>query len=249
MSLAAGVFIVVMSFVTAAISGVFGMAGGLLLKGALALVLPVSATFVVHGILQLVANGWRAILHRRHVSWRIVGIYALGAFTAGILVGFVVYEPTRATLYLLMGLGPGLVWLPNGWVKVDASRPGQAYIAGLSVTGMNLTAGVAGPLLDVFFVRTALTRHQIVATKAATQVFSHLMKIVVYGAPLFASGGKGVPPLWVFALAIPLSMLGTAAGGIVLNRLSDVDFKRYLRLILTVIGAAYLVQAVRLYMG
>ncbi len=249
MSLAAGVFIVVMSFVTAAISGVFGMAGGLLLKGALALVLPVSATFVVHGILQLVANGWRAILHRRHVSWRIVGIYALGAFTAGILVGFVVYEPTRATLYLLMGLVPGLVWLPNGWVKVDASRPGQAYIAGLSVTGMNLTAGVAGPLLDVFFVRTALTRHQIVATKAATQVFSHLMKIVVYGAPLFASGGKGVPPLWVFALAIPLSMLGTAAGGIVLNRLSDVDFKRYLRLILTVIGAAYLVQAVRLYMG
>ena len=249
MPILTGAFIVGMAFLTATISGVFGMAGGLLLKGALALVLPISATFVVHGLLQLVANGWRAILHRQHVNWRIVGVYALGAFTAGALIGLVAYEPTRATLYLLMGLVPGLVWLPQGWVKVDASRPGQAYVCGLSVTGMNLTAGVAGPLLDVFFVRTALTRHQIVATKAATQVFSHLMKIVVYGAPLFASGGKGVPPLWVFALAIPLSMLGTAAGGVVLNRLSDVDFKRYLRLILTVIGAAYLVQAVRLYMG
>ena len=64
MSLGSALFLVVMSFVTAAISGVFGMAGGLLLKGALALVLPVSATFVVHGLLQLVANGWRAILHR-----------------------------------------------------------------------------------------------------------------------------------------------------------------------------------------
>jgi uncharacterized membrane protein YfcA len=249
MPILTGAFIVGMAFLTATISGVFGMAGGLLLKGALALVLPISATFVVHGLLQLVANGWRAILHRQHVNWRIVGVYALGAFTAGALIGLVAYEPTRATLYLLMGLVPGLVWLPQGWVKVDASRPGQAYVCGLSVTGMNLTAGVAGPLLDVFFVRTALTRHQIVATKAATQVFSHLMKIVVYGAPLFASGGKGVPPLWVFALAIPLSMLGTAAGGIVLNRLSDVDFKRYLRLILTVIGAVYLVQAVRLYTG
>ncbi len=114
---------------------------------------------------------------------------------------------------------------------------------------MNLTAGVAGPLLDVFFVRTALTRHEIVATKAATQVFSHLMKIVVYGAPLIAAGGAGIPPWWVFALAIPLSMLGTAAGGVLLNRLSDVDFKRYLRLILTAIGAVYLVQAVRLYMS
>lgn len=249
MTLLTGAFIIVMSFVTAAISGVFGMAGGLLLKGALALVLPVSATFVVHGMLQLVANGWRAILHRRHVSWTIVAIYALGAFTAAGLIGLVVYEPTRATLYLLMGLVPGLVWLPQGWVKVDASRPGQAYVCGLSVTGMNLTAGVAGPLLDVFFVRTALTRHEIVATKAATQVFSHLMKIVVYGAPLLAAGGKGIPPWWVFALAIPLSMLGTAAGGILLNRLSDVDFKRYLRLILTVIGAIYLVQAARLYLG
>ena len=179
MTILAGAFIVAMSFVTAAISGVFGMAGGLMLKGALALVLPVSATFVVHGLLQLVANGWRAILHRRFVSWKIVAIYALGAFTAAALIGLVVYEPTRATLYLLMGLVPGLVWLPQGWVKVDASRPGQAYICGLSVTGMNLTAGVAGPLLDVFFVRTALTRHEIVATKAATQVFSHLMKVVV----------------------------------------------------------------------
>jgi uncharacterized membrane protein YfcA len=249
MTLVAGAFIVAMSFVTAAISGVFGMAGGLMLKGALALVLPVSATFVVHGLLQLVANGWRAILHRRFVSWKIVAIYALGAFTAAALIGLVVYEPTRATLYLLMGLVPGLVWLPQGWVKVDASRPGQAYVCGLSVTGMNLTAGVAGPLLDVFFVRTALTRHEIVATKAATQVFSHLMKVVVYGAPLIAAGGKGIPPWWVFALAVPLSMLGTAAGGILLNRLSDVDFKRYLRLILTLIGAVYLVQAARLYLG
>jgi uncharacterized membrane protein YfcA len=248
MTLATGAFIVVMAFLTAALSGVFGMAGGLALKGALALVLPVSATFVVHGLLQLVANGWRAILHRQHVNWRIVAIYALGAFTAGGLIGLVAYEPTRATLFLLMGLVPGLIWLPQGWIKVDASRPAQAYICGLSVTGVNLTAGVAGPILDVFFVRTALTRHQIVATKAATQVFSHLMKIVVYGAPLLASGGKGIPPLWVFALAIPLSMLGTAAGGIALDRLSDVDFKRYLRLILTGIGLVYLAQAARLFL-
>ena len=248
MAVGTGAFIVAMAFLTAAISGVFGMAGGLILKGALALVLPVSATFVVHGLLQLAANGWRAILHRKHVSWRIVAVYALGAFTAGGLIGLVVYEPTRATLFLLMGLVPGLVWLPQGWIRVDASRPPQAYICGLAVTGMNLTAGVAGPLLDVFFVRTALTRHQIVATKAATQVFSHLMKIVVYGAPLLAAGGKGVPPPWVFALAIPLSMLGTVAGGFALDRLSDLDFKRYLRLILTGIGLVYLAQAARLFL-
>ena len=249
MSLATGVFIVVASFLTAALSGVFGMAGGLALKGALALVLPVSATFVAHGILQLSANAWRAILHRKHVDWKIVGIFALGSFAIAGMMAKIAFEPTRATLFLLMGLAPLLVWLPQNWVRLDGSKPLQGFIAGVTVTGVNLTAGVAGPLLDIFFVRTALTRHQIVATKAATQVFSHLMKIIVYGAPLFAAGGKGMPPAWVFALAVPLSMLGTVAGGYVLDRLSDVNFKRYLRLIVTAIGAVYLAQAARLYLG
>ena len=158
-------------------------------------------------------------------------------------MAFIALEPTKPTLFLLMGLAPALVWVPDRWLRLDASRPAQALICGLTVTGVNLTAGVAGPLLDIFFVRTALTRHEIVATKAATQVFSHLMKVAVYGAPLIAVHGRGLPPWWVFALAIPLSMVGTAAGGLVLNRLSDVNFKRYLRLILTVIGVAYLIQA------
>jgi uncharacterized membrane protein YfcA len=249
MTFLTGAFIVGAAFITAAISGVFGMAGGLMLKGALALVLPVSATFVAHGLLQLVANGWRAILHRRHVDLRIVGFYALGALGAAAVAGLVAVEPTRASLYLFMGIIPFLVWIPDGLMRLDAARPAQAIVCGAGVTGVNLTAGVAGPVLDIFFVKTALTRHQIVATKAATQVLSHLTKIVVYGAPLLAVKGKGLPPAWVFALAVPLSMAGTAAGGIVLNRLSDVNFKRYLRLILSVLGLIYLAQAARLFVA
>lgn len=247
MPLLTGAFIIVSAFVTAAISGVFGMAGGLMLKGALAFVLPVSATFVAHGLFQLVANGSRAVIHRRHVDLRIVGLFALGSFAIAAVVGLVTVEPTRATLYLFMGLVPFLVWIPDRWLRLDAQRPVQALLCGASVTGVNLTAGVAGPFLDIFFVKTALTRHQIVATKAATQVFSHIMKIVVYGAPLLAVHGKGLPPLWVFAVAVPLSMVGTWLGGFVLDRLSDLNFKRYLRLILSVIGLAYLGQAIRLY--
>jgi uncharacterized membrane protein YfcA len=248
MSFGPAVFIIAMSFLTAALSGIFGMAGGLALKGALALVLPVSATFVAHGLLQLVANGWRAILHRRFLDWRIVAVFAAGSMVAGGAMAFVAVEPSKATLYLLMGLVPGLLWIPQRWVSLDAGKPAQALICGASVTGLNLTAGVAGPLLDIFFVRTALTRHQIVATKAATQVFSHLAKILVYGAPLLAVGGKGLPPWWVFALAVPLSIGGTVVGGRVLERMDDVNFKRLSRLIVTVTGVVYLLGAAQLYL-
>jgi uncharacterized membrane protein YfcA len=249
LSLYAGVFLVASAFLTAAISGVFGMAGGLMLKGAIALVLPVSATFVTHGLLQLVANGWRAVLHRKFVSWRIVGIYALGSAAAAAVMAFIAVEPTKATLYLLMGAVTGLLWIPRSWLQLDAERPAQAFISGVSVTGLNLTAGVAGPLLDIFFVRTALTRHQIVATKAATQVFAHLAKVVVYGAPLIALHGKGLPPWWVFALAIPLSMGGTAVGGLILARMDDTNFKRLSRLIVTATGLLYLYWAAQLYLA
>lgn len=238
-----GVLLIVTAFFTALLSGIFGMAGGLLLMGALALMLPVSAAFVTHGLLQLVANGWRAALHRRFVDWRIVGWYALASLAAAITVTLIGYAPSKPLVFLLLGLVPMLVWLPRKWIRLDAAKPPHALMSGFMVTGLNLTAGVAGPLLDIFFVRTALTRHQIVATKATTQVFSHLAKLAVYGAPLIATRAKGMPPLWVFAFAVPLSMLGTACGGWVLDRISDVSFKRWTAWIVTAVGALYLVKA------
>jgi uncharacterized membrane protein YfcA len=248
MTLPVAAFVAAMAFVTATLSGIFGMAGGLLLMGALALVLPVSAAFVAHGVLQLVANGWRAVLHRKHVRWDIVGWYALASVFAALAVSLLALTPSKPLLFLLLGLIPGLTWLPQRWVSLDAARPPQAFLSGLSVTGLNLTAGVAGPLLDIFFVRTELTRHAIVATKAATQVFAHLAKIIVYGAPLVGAASAGLPPLWVFALAIPLSMLGTLVGGRILDRMSDVNFKRWTRWIVTGIGGLYLVQAAQLFL-
>jgi uncharacterized protein len=248
MSHLAAIFVIAMAFVTATLSGVFGMAGGLVLMGALALVLPVQAAFVTHGLLQLVANGWRAVLHRTFVRWDIVGWYALASLVAGVVVSLLSFTPSKPLLFLLLGLVPGLTWLPQRWINLDAARPRQAFLSGLTVTGLNLTAGVAGPLLDIFFVRTELSRHAIVATKAATQVFSHLSKIVVYGAPLLAASGKGMPPLWVFVLAVPLSMAGTVAGGQILNRMTDVNFKRWTRWIVTGVGVGYLVQAAQLFL-
>ncbi|MBU6251794.1 MAG: TSUP family transporter [Alphaproteobacteria bacterium] len=245
---ATAAFIIATAFLTAALSGVFGMAGGLVLMGALALVLPVAAAFVTHGILQLVANGWRAVLHRQHIHWPILLNYIIASALAGGLLSFIAFTPSQPLVFLLLGLVPLLVWLPKEKLQLDAAKTPHALISGFLVTSLNLTAGVAGPLLDIFFVRTALTRHQIVATKAATQVFSHLAKILVYGAPLIVAGDTAsLPPLWLFGVAIPLSMAGTAAGGWVLDRMSDVNFKRWTAWIVTAIGVFYLTKAAHLW--
>jgi len=201
-------------------------------------------------VVQLTSNGWRAVLHRRHVRWPILALYALGSAAASGILTLLVYSPSRAWVCLMLGLVPGITWLPRSWFRLDAARPLHAIACGLIVTGLNVLAGVSGPLLDVFFVRTELTRHQIVATKAATQVLAHAVKVLFYSAPLFgARETHGLPPLWFFAVAIPLAMSGAVLGGRILDRLSDRNFLKYTRVIVTVLGAGYLVLAAREYLA
>lgn len=234
--------------ITATISGIFGMAGGLMLMGGLTLAMPVSAAMVTHGAVQFVSNGWRAFLHRAHIDWRIIVMYGVGSAIAAGALALVTYEPTKAWIYLMLGLVPGLAWLPKEKFHLDAARPAHAVACGLFVTGLNVIAGVSGPLLDVFFVRTGLSRHTIVATKAATQAFSHTVKMVFYGVPLITAVETGLPPLWFFAIAAPLAMIGAWLGGMILNRMSDVNFLKYTRWIVTALGAIYVVQALVLFM-
>lgn len=247
MSLPAVLFILALVLVTGALSGIFGMAGGLLLMGGLAFVMPVGAAFVTHGVVQMIGNGWRAALHRRHVQWRIVFFYAFGSVAVATGLAFVAYAPSKPILFLLLGLVSLLAWTPKGVLSLDAAKPAHAVACGAGVTGLNLIAGVAGPLLDVFFVRTGLTRHRIVATKAATQVLSHGFKIIIYGVPLIRAGGQTLPPVWLFALTAPLSVLGTLLGARVLDRMTDTHFIAWTRWIISAIGLVYLVRAILLF--
>jgi uncharacterized membrane protein YfcA len=236
-------------FLTALFSGVFGMAGGLLLMGVFTALLPVAAAMTTHGLVQLIANGGRAILHARHIQWGTIASYAAGAISVALALTAIAFSPSKAVVYLLLGLTPLAVWTPKSWVQADAAKPGQALLCGALVTGFNLVAGAAGPLLDIFFVRTGMDRHTIVATKAATQTIAHIAKIAFYGAPLILAGGAGLPPLWFFIAMVPISIAGTAAGSLVLKRFSDTGFKTATRWLVTGIGIVYLIIAAQLFLN
>lgn len=236
--------ILIATLLTAAISGVFGMAGGLILMGVLAAMLPVATAMVVHGAVQMVSNGYRAFLWRQYIDWRVFRRYALGALSGFLVLLLVAWRPEARAVYLFLGLTAMLVWLPKSWLRLDILQRGQAELAGLAVQALNTLGGVAGPLLDIFFVTTDMDRRAIVATKSVTQVLAHLVKIVFWGVPVMAAAGEAAfPPVWFFVMAVPLSMLGTTLGGKLLERMSDVDFKRAMKWLVTAIGAAMLLKA------
>src|SRR4051794_12467242 len=55
---------------TAFLSGLFGMAGGLILIGVLLALMPLPTAMVLHAITQMASNGWRAFLWRAPIPWR-----------------------------------------------------------------------------------------------------------------------------------------------------------------------------------
>jgi uncharacterized membrane protein YfcA len=226
------------AFGTATLSGVFGMAGGMLLMGVYAMVLPTAMAMVLHGGTQLLANAVRAVILRRDIYWRGVGFYLAGALLAFAVLLPLRYVPNRAVVFLGLGLSPFAArLLPARWL--DFERPLAAAICGMQVNGLNLLAGAAGPLLDVAFVDTRLSKTQIVATKAITQVCAHALKLVYFAG--FVGAGD-LPPALVLGTLVA-TVLGTRAGTAVLDRLSDRGFRRWSRYIVYAIGCVYLSKA------
>lgn len=248
MSAFAALIILVTTLVTSFISGIFGMAGGIILMAVLVALVSVATAMVVHGGIQMFANGYRAFLLRDAIDWRVFGYYCVGATVGVAALFFISWTPDKQALYLLLGLTPMLVWLPKERLHLDIKRPDHAIVSGFLVQGLNTLAGVAGPLLDLFFVRAEMTRQQIVATKSVTQSLSHLIKIGFWSVPIVTAAGWGaLPPWWLFALAIPLSMIGTRLGKQVLERMTDVNFRKWMKGLVTAIGCVLLLRAAGLY--
>src|SRR5262245_39075060 len=77
------------------ISGIFGMAGGMILLVILLALMPLTAAMTLHGVIQLTSNGWRAWIWRASIGWRVVGYYAVGALLAAIAVAAIAFVPNK----------------------------------------------------------------------------------------------------------------------------------------------------------
>ncbi|MGE0154855.1 MAG: TSUP family transporter [Reyranellaceae bacterium] len=224
---------------TSFLSGIFGMAGGLILMGILLALLPVASAMALHAITQMASNGWRAVLWRQYIHWPIFLWTTLGALIA--LAGFALIQwvPSTATAYVVLGLVPFLVRpLPDDKAP-NIMKPGMPVLCGIVVQGLQLTCGVSGPTLDIFYVRSGLDRRVIVATKAATQVVGHAIKLAYFTLLAF-SAVKVELELWLYAMAIATAIAGTTLARRVLEAMSDKTFMVWSQRIIMALGAAYL---------
>ena len=110
---------------TSVVSGVLGMAGGLILLSALLLKLEPLVAVPVHGLVQLVANGSRAWFLREHVRWRAVARFAWPLLPAGALGLLLLQSIPAAAGRLLIGV----FVLVASWLPKSARREAPAPAA------------------------------------------------------------------------------------------------------------------------
>jgi uncharacterized membrane protein YfcA len=221
---------------TAFLSGIFGMAGGLILIGVLLALLPVPDAMMLHGVTQLASNGWRALLWIKHVRWRAVAAYGLGCAAALLAWSFGRYVPSTPVALLLLGVTPFMVRLIPDKLRPDPESAVQGTIYGSICMSLILLTGVAGPLIDTYFLGGKLDRREIVATKATCQIFGHAAKIIYFGGVIDQAAALNP---WLALAAIASSMLGTTLATRVLQAMSDGQFRTWANRIITAIASYY----------
>ena len=232
----------VVAVVTSFISGIFGMAGGMLLIGFLLMVLPVPVAMVFHGIIQIAANSWRSWLWRHHINWSVVVQFGLGSAFSLLVFSSFAFVPAKWVVLMAVGVTPFVALAVPQRIAPNIEARGQAFVAGAIAGALQLVSGVTGPILDIFYVRTGMTRQMNVSTKAAAQVLAHLSKVTYFGALVANPGGRDLEQWLIMAFAACFAVLGTTLSRSFLDRMSDKQFYHWTRRVILAIGVVYVAQ-------
>ncbi len=231
---------------TSFLSGLFGMAGGLVLIGVLLLAMPLPAAMMLHAITQMASNGWRAILWRHHVRWRTAAVYVGGCLMALALWSSISFVPSKSVALLCLGLTPFVVHLVPARFAPNTQSIPQGIVYGFLCMSLMLLTGVAGPLLDSYFLGGRMDRRAIIATKGMCQIFGHGLKLIYFGG--IAGDLSVLDPIFI-AAALTSTMIGTRLAKHLLEAMSEAQFRTWARSLIAGISVYYVAYGGYLWVG
>jgi len=234
-----GVTIIFSSF----LSGVFGMAGGMVLLGVLLNYFDVATGMILFSIIQFFVNIMRVVQWRQYVRWPIFGWYVVGAAISFAIMWTIAIVPDKAFVYLALGLVPFVVEALPAAMRPNIEWRGVPVLTGVVTTVVQILAGVGGLFLDLFFQKSMLDRKTINATKAVAQTFSHVVRAVYFGT----LAGVGDLPVAAIGGAVLLAIAGTSIAPMVIERMTDHGFRQWTRAIILTISMVYLIRAAWLF--
>lgn len=225
---------------TSALSAVTGMAGGIVLLSLMGLFLAPHLVIPLHGMVQLASNSSRAFGLFRFGAWSLLWPYILG-LPVGVVASMALVQRLPQKEYILFFIA-GLIFFqlfkPKKLKGLEIPAYGFFFV-GFGSGLLSLLVGATGPFLAPFFLRSDLSKKQIIASKSLAQTLTHLLKI-----PAFLSLGFPYQEHLILLSALILAaFLGTFVGLRWLTRINEELFLKIFRGVLFLIACRLLYQA------
>lgn len=179
--------------ISALISGVTGLAGGVLLLSCLSLIFPIEIVIPIHALVQVLANLSRVILLKQHIEWSIWRAFNLLTIPAGLLgaysVTFLPQNVIKGSVGFVVLLAAFYTLRPRKKIQTAAQELSilgrKRYVAlGATSSFLGMVVGATGPLIAPFFMIAGLKRERFIATKSACQLTVQVIKTIIFSQVL-----------------------------------------------------------------
>jgi uncharacterized membrane protein YfcA len=219
------------SLVTSFIGVFTGAAGGVILLGIMAMVLPPAALIPIHTVVMLGSGMTRTLIMWRHVMHGTLLPFVLGAAVGAAAGAKVFVSLPPAVLQAILGAFILLVtWMPK-LGRIGAERGRFAFL-GFGTVFLGVFVSATGTLLAPFVASAAPNRYIHAATLGALMSIAHIAKLLAFGVIGFAVGSF-IP---LMAAMIAAGALGNWLGEVALHRTSEQRFRLIFQVVLTVLG-------------
>ena len=231
-------FLIIASMVTSFISSAFGIGGGAVLIGLLALKLPPFALLPIHGIVQIGSNFGRSLIFLKDIKRDVLIPFSIGTILGSLIGGtfFVQIEPWLLQLIVAIFI----LWSVFG--RIPAIGATHVVFGGIFSGFFTMFFGASGTLVAGMVKTMKLAPVKHTATHSALMTIQHLIKVIIFGFVGFVYAEY-------FLLIISMivsGFTGTLIGKKFLIKFGKKYFKLVLNSILTLIAFNLLWNALKM---
>lgn len=184
---------------------------------------------------MLLGNLQRTFMFWQDIDWRLTWWYLPGAVLGAILGAFVYTQTQLQWLQILLGLFLVSSVFSFGFGDKEPSFQIQGWFflpAGFIYAFLSGLIGSVGPVLNPFYLNYGLVKEKMIATKSAHVVVVHVAKIFTY-----ITFGALTKPYILYGLVIGITAIpANWLGQIVLKRMSDDQFRKFVMVLVTISG-------------
>ncbi len=229
--------IILGSFFSTAISSAFGVGGGFIMIAILSAILPIAAMVPIHSVMMIGLSLSRTWYFRNDIHWPIVIPFVFGA-AIGAFCGTRLYVglPEVFVAFAIAMLLLLAVWSPE--IKFKREIPHPFVLVGLIHAFLSSLFSF-GAIFQPVMMRSKLNKLQITATLSGGLTFMNIFKISGY----LGHGFDYKPYLNVLILAVLVAFPAAKIGKTMLHRISELQFRRVFKIIMTIFAIRLLYRA------